>query len=121
MKTISIIVPIYNEKIIIQNHLKDLPDDIKIPQGAQAGFWRDGFGNQHIWLGIGIMPWKTIPHECVHIANRILAERNVIYYPMQDEALAYLVGFLSDKVSEAFFELYDSGKSEKPTNLGEDK
>lgn len=120
MKTISIIVPIYNEEIIIQNHLKDLPDDIKIPHGAQAGFWRDGFGNQHIWLGQGIMPWKTIPHECVHIANRILAERNVIYYPMQDEALAYLVGFLSDKVSEAFFELY-GGKSEKPTNLGEDK
>ena len=120
MKTITIIVPIYNEKIIIQNHLKDLPEDIKIPQDAQAGFWRDRFGNQHIWLGAGIMQWKTIPHECVHIANRILAERNVIYYPTQDEALAYLVGFLSDKVSEAFFELYGV-KSEKPTNLGEDK
>lgn len=115
MKSISIIVPIYNEKIIIQKHLEDLPADIKIPQGAQAGFWRDKFGNQHIWLGGGIMPWKTIPHECVHIANRILAERNVIYYPTQDEALAYLVGFLCEKVSGAFFELYGNS-SEKPNS-----
>ena len=99
-------IPIYDDYIIIQDHKNNLPKDMPLNEFADAGFWRDEKGQLHIWLSKDINPWKTIPHECVHIANRILAERNVIYYPEQDEALCYLVGFLCHNVSKAYFELY---------------
>lgn len=99
-------VPIYDDYIIIQNHRNDLPDGVELQEFADAGYWRDKNGQLHIWLSKDINPWRTIPHECVHIANRILAERDVIYYPTQDEALAYLVGFLCENVAKAYNELY---------------
>lgn len=101
-------VPIYDDYIIIQDHKDNIPKDMKenMSEFADAGFWRDKRGQLHIWLSKDLEPWRTIPHECLHIANRILAERNVVYYPEQDEALAYLVGFLCDNVAKAYNELY---------------
>lgn len=104
-------VPIYNDYIIIQNHRNDLPDGMELQEYADAGFWRDKDGQLHIWLSKDINKWQTIPHECVHIANRILAERNVVYYPTQDEALAYLVGFLCENVAVAYDNLYSQEKT----------
>lgn len=103
-------VPIYDDYIVIQSHKDDLPEDVQLNEFADAGYWRDKEGQLHIWLSKDINPWRTIPHECVHIANRILAERDVVYYPQQDEALAYLVGFLCDNVSKAYYELYKGDK-----------
>lgn len=99
-------VPIYDDYIIIQNHRNDLPDGMELQEFADAGYWRDKDGQLHIWLSKDINPWRTITHECVHIANRILAERDVVYFPTQDEALAYLVGFLCENVAKAYNELY---------------
>ena len=110
VKAFGCFIPIYDDYIIIQNHKDDLPEDMPLQEYADAGYWRDKKGQLHIWLSKDINPWKTIPHECVHIANRILAERDIIYYPTQDEALTYLVGFLCDNVSKAFFELYKKGR-----------
>lgn len=104
-------VPIYNDYIIIQNHRNDLPDGMELQEYADAGFWRDKDGQLHIWLSKDINKWQTIPHECVHIANRILAERDVVYYPTQDEALAYLVGFLCENVAAAYDNLYSQEKT----------
>lgn len=103
-------VPIYDDYIIIQDHRNNLPDGMQLQEFADAGYWRDEKGQLHIWLSKDINLWRTIPHECVHIANRILAERDVVYYPQQDEALTYLVGFLCDNVSKAYYELYKGGK-----------
>lgn len=105
-------VPIYDDYIIIQNHKDDLPSNIKLQEYADAGYWRDDEGQLHIWLSKNINPWRTISHECVHIANIILSERDVIYYPTQDEALAYLVGFLCDNVSKAYEKLYKKDESD---------
>lgn len=99
-------VPIFDDYIIIQDHKNNLPKNMPLNEFADAGFWRDEKGQLHIWLSKNLEPWRTIPHECLHIANRILAERNVVYYPEQDEVLAYLVGFLCYNVSKAYFELY---------------
>ena len=103
-------VPIYDDYIIIQNHRNDLLDGVELQEFADAGYWRDKDGQLHIWLSKDIDPWRTIPHECVHIANRILAERDVVYFPTQDEALAYLVGFLCQNVQAAFERLYSKGE-----------
>lgn len=105
-KEFGLNVPIYNDYIIIQNHTNNLPDGIKLQEYADAGYWRDNEGQLHIWLSKSIEPWQTIPHECLHIANRILAEREVVYFPTQDEALAYLLGFLCYNVNAAFEQLY---------------
>ena len=99
-------LPIYDDYIIIQDHKNNLPKDMSLQEYADAGFWRDEQGILHIWFSKDIKPWRTISHECVHIANRILAKREVVYYPTQDEALAYLVGFLCENVSQAFYKLY---------------
>ena len=104
-------VPIYDDYIIIQNHKNDLPDGMELQESADAGYWRDKDGQLHIWLSKDINPWRTIPHECVHIANRILAEREVVYFPTQDEALAYLVGFLCENVAQAYNALYKTDNS----------
>ena len=103
-------VPIYDDYIIIQNHRDDLPDGMELHEFADAGYWRDKDGQLHIWLSKDINPWQTIPHECVHIANRILAEREVVYFPTQDEALAYLVGFLCENVAQAYNALYKTAE-----------
>ena len=79
---------------------------MKLQESADAGFWRDNNGRLHIWLSKDIQPWKTIPHECLHVANRMLAERDVVYFPTQDEVLAYLLGFLCQNVYAAFEQLY---------------
>lgn len=99
-------IPIYNDLLIIQSHKNNLPKNVQLPEFANAGFWRDNEGLLHIWLSENINIYKTIPHECLHIANLILAERNVIYYPTQDEVLAYLLGFLCSNVFSAYFKLY---------------
>ena len=99
-------IPVYDDCIIVQNHKDNLPKDIELPEFADAGFWKDENGTLHMWLSERINTWRTIPHECVHIANRILAERNVVYYPTQDEALAYLVGFLCFNVNAAYNQMY---------------
>lgn len=105
-------IPIYDDYIIIQSHKDDLPQEIQLNEFADAAYWRDKKGHLHIWLSKDINPWRTISHECVHVANHILAERDVIYYPTQDEALAYLVGFLCDNVSKAYYELYTDNNKE---------
>lgn len=105
-------VPIYEDYIIIQNHKDDWPENLPLSEYADAGFWRDNDGQLHIWLSKDINKWRTISHECVHIANRILAERDVIYYPTQDEALAYLVGFLCDNVAATYDKLYEQKEEE---------
>lgn len=102
----DIVVPIYNDYIIVQTHKHNATDFIKENKYAAAGFWRDEDGVLHIWLPEDIYPWRTIPHECVHVANNILSERRVTYYPTEDEALAYLVGFLCENVATAFHKLY---------------
>lgn len=94
VKEFGLTIPIYNDFVIIQSHKDNLPDNLALPEFADAGFWRDKDGNLHIWLSKNINKWRTITHECVHIANRILSERNVVYYPEQDETLAYLDGNL---------------------------
>lgn len=96
-------VPIYNDYIIVQNHKDNMPEDIKSKQFATAAYWRDKDGQLHLYLSKNIDAWRTIPHECLHLANDILAERNVIYYPTQDETIAYLLGFLTFMVSNIFF------------------
>ena len=106
VKEFGLTIPIYNDFIIIQSHKDNFPDNLTLPEFADAGFWRDKDGNLHIWLSKNINKWQTITHECVHIANRILSERNIVYYPEQDEALAYLVGFLCENVSAAYNQLY---------------
>lgn len=103
-------VPIYDDYIIIQNHRNNLPEGMQLQEFADAGYWRDKEGQLYVWLSKDIEPWRTIPHECVHIANRILAERNVVYYPEQDEALAYLVGFLCHNIQAAYEQFYKEGK-----------
>lgn len=105
-KEFGLPVPIYDDYIIIQNHRNNLPDGMQLQEYADAGYWRDNKGQLHIWLSKDIKPWRTIPHECLHIANRILAERDVVYFPTQDEALAYLLGFLCHNVNAAFEQLY---------------
>ncbi len=106
VKEFGLTIPIYNDFAIIQSHKDNLPDNLAMSEFADAGFWRDKDGNLHIWLSKNINKWRTITHECVHIANRILSERNVVYYPEQDETLAYLVGFLCENVSAAYNQLY---------------
>lgn len=111
-------VPIYDDYIIIQDHKDNFPKDAELNEFADAGFWRDDKGQLHIWLSAEISPWRTISHECVHIANRILAERNVVYFPTQDEALAYLVGFLTENVAAAFEQLYkNKGEKDEQNNM----
>lgn len=114
-------IPVYDDCMVVQNHKDNLPKDLELPEFADAGFWKDENGTLHMWLSEHINVWKTIPHECIHIANRILAERNVVYYPTQDEALAYLVGFLCCNISKIYNEMYKKENEDNNTVIEAEK
>lgn len=50
---------------------------------------------------------NTLAHECVHAANYILSNVQVEITPDNDEALAYLVGWLAQEVNNFYHEIVE--------------
>jgi len=104
-------IPIYNESLTVYpEHMPEcMPEQLR-REDATATYWADDKG---IYLAVDLESFRldSLAHECVHLANRILESRNVVYYPTQDEALAYLVGFL---FSAIYCECF-GGSTKNPT------
>ena len=100
VKEFGLTIPIYNDFVIIQSHKDNLPDNLTLPEFADAGFWRDKDGNLHIWLSKNINKWQTITHECVHIVNKLCERLLIDLDYTNDEAYAYLMQYVFKKVWE---------------------
>ncbi len=78
------------------NSTPELLEQLAEPFGGLAQWWTDADGAERYLITLDCARVKTCAHEAVHIANRILTTRGVLYTAEDHEALAYLVGYLAN-------------------------
>lgn len=59
-----------------------------------------GFNTECV-LGVFDGEWHTLAHEAVHAAHLLLDYAGVVIEPQNDEAMAYLVGFIVKRTGAA--------------------
>lgn len=98
-------VPIFYTAVTVSDKIEDVfytdhDRDLARKSFGQTG-WFDGRG-VHIYIEPNA-PRDTLVHECVHAAGLILKMRGIQYStPPDDEALAYLTGWIYAEIQKIF-------------------
>jgi len=113
----EILVPVWNARIHVfignmeetEKWFNDTYDDDVSLRGPNASYlvYRNketGLQNNYLWLKDAAYNWKpperigVLCHECVHLANSILHNKGVVLDGRNDEAEAYLAGFIMENL-----------------------
>lgn len=102
---IKINVPIFYTTITVSDKVEDVFYTEHDQEQARHSYgqtgWYDGRGVS-MYIEPNCPP-DTIVHECVHAAGIILKMRGIQYGPPpDDEALAYLTGWIYDQIKRKF-------------------
>ena len=106
-------IPIFDCHLVVQSHKDNVPEDAGLSPDTLAGVWQDEEKTWHLWISQQPECISIISHECVHLANHMLADRDVVFTPTHDEILAYLVGYLCKNVFFAYSQLYNTTKKDE--------
>lgn len=87
----SIKIPIYNQGIDVSDEMPE-----KYKSDYKAVF---EYETQILYYQPDFFTPGQIAHECVHIANWVCERCGILLEYRNDEAFAYLVGFLFDSIS----------------------
>jgi hypothetical protein len=101
----EILIPIYNAtvKFVFSDDIDDSMsnhcDDIVENEESLVVWWAD----KHYYI-VGIRKDKfsqqTITHECVHLSHRIMHNVGIPESLLNDEAEAYLTGYLAAQIAD---------------------
>jgi hypothetical protein len=101
-------VPIYNvdivfivtKDILLEGRKHKLEFDLDINDSKGICFNSTIQKKIYIFIKEKHLKWSTITHECLHATNYILSSRGVEVTTENDEAQAYLLGYIVGKVQE---------------------
>ena len=108
----EISIPIYNATVKfvflddIDHEMSNHCDDIMENEEALNVWWSD---KHYYVIGIrkDVFKQQTITHECVHLAHRIMHNVGIPASLTEDEAEAYLTGYLAGEIADLAHEELD--------------